>query len=595
MRARSPMKYRVSPSLAQLITFVKPYQSVCFQALFSLLFASISILLMPISLRYFIDYGLFSPDQRIFYFSLVGGAIICSACGIAWRHYLFSWLSERVVADMRQRIFAQVIRLDMAQLESIQMGEIFSRLHSDTTLVQQILGTSISMSLRNLIQLFGALSMLLVTSFHLSMIFLVITPVMLLPGYGLLRHLRDVSRDGQDKIAQASVFATESLQSVHVVQAFTHELVDIQNYHQHVEDAFSAQRRRIMTRSVMTALIILGVAFSFLMVGLYAVQLQHLNIGGITQGLIFQFVAYAVVFAGSVIGVSDLVGDFQRMIGATERLSALLCLRPSICSPVEPSRHASSLSGLIEFRDVHFSYPSRASNCVISQASFCIRPGQTVAIVGASGAGKSTILQLLMRFYEVDSGSISIDGVSISQFALDDLRRMISLVPQEVTIFSGTIADNIRYGNPDASTEQILVASKHARVDAFVEHLPDGYDTIVGERGVRLSGGQRQRIAIARAFLRDSPILLLDEATSHLDSKNEYYLQKALSQLILGRTTIVVAHRLSTIQTADQIIVLNQGQIIDQGTHLHLMQSCPHYARLSQLQNVGVQVEVNHD
>ncbi|MAV28425.1 MAG: ABC transporter [Legionellales bacterium] len=581
------MMISVPEPLTQLTAFIKPYQRACYWALFSLVVASTNILFLPISLRYLIDYGLSSSKHQIFHFAVVGGITVLSACSIAWRHYLFSWISERVVTDMRKKIFSRVIRLDMVQFESIQLGEILSRLHADTAVLQQILGTSISMSLRNLIQLTGAFSMLLVTSFHLTMIFLATAPILLFPGYRLLRKLRTLSRDGQDKIARASVFATESLQSVQVVQAFAHEAQDISDYHNLVESAFDAQQRRIQSRSLMTALIVLGVAFSFLCVAWYAIGLEQTNTGMVTQGVLFQFVAYAIVFSGSVVGVSDLVGDVQRVLGASERLSVLLRLTASIRSPINPFRIARPISGLVEFRDVCFTYPNRASHIAISQVSMRVLPGQTVAIVGASGAGKTTILQLLLRFYEIDTGQISIDGVSVNQFSLNDLRQMVSLVPQEVTIFSGTIADNIRYGCPNASKQQILAASKSALVDPFVRQLPEGYNTEVGERGVRLSGGQKQRIAIARAFLRDSPILLLDEATSHLDSENEYHLHQALSRLIHGRTTIIVAHRLSTILKADQIIVLHQGQIIDQGSHLHLMESCAYYAQLSHLQNLG--------
>lgn len=573
-------------SLNQIVAFMKPYRRACYLALFSLIVASGNILFLPISLRYLIDYGFSSSRYQALYFAVVSGIILCSACSIALRHYLFSWISERVVADMRKKVFSRVIRLDMIQFESIQLGEILSRLHADTAVLQQILGTGVSMSLRNLIQMIGGFVMLTVTSFHLTVVFLVTAPMLLFPGYRLLKQLRTLSRDGQDKTANASAFATESLQSVQVVQAFTHESQDILDYHNLVERAFVAQQYRIKTRSVMTALIVLGVAFSFLCVAWYAIGLQRSNIEVLTQGVLFQFVAYAIVFSGSVVGVSDLVGDFQRMLGASERLLALLRLTPSICSPKIPLKRSCAVSGLVEFQDVCFAYPSRRSHVAISRVSMRISPGQTVAIVGASGAGKTTILQLLLRFYDIDTGQISIDGIPINQFSLDDLRQMVSVVPQEVTIFSGTIADNICYGYPDASEQKMLAASKLALVDLFVKQLPDGYNTEVGERGVRLSGGQKQRVAIARAFLRDSPILLLDEATSHLDSKNEYDLHRALSRLILGRTTIIVAHRLSTILKADQIIVLHQGRIIDQGSHLDLMESCAYYAQLSQLQNI---------
>ena len=574
-----------SNSLAYFTLFLKPYKRHCYWAIVALIVASLNLLFLPVTARYMTDFGFMKDAHNSeYYFLAVALVSTLSALSAAWRYYLVSWLSERVVSDMRKKLFEKILSFDLNQFETIKVGEVLSRLTSDTGVVQQVFGISISMAVRNVIQFTGALIMLLVTSVQLTLVFLFSIPALLVPFYFVMKKMRLLSRRGQDKMALSSSYAGETLFAIQVTQAFTHEPYDNQNFTDSVENTFKAQLKRIRMRSVLTVVIVTSITTGFLLVFWYGSYLLNQEPSSITHGQLIQFLAYAGILSSAMVAMSDVMGDVQRAIGASERLVELLSMEPTIVSPADPVKIVDRIQGRIEYKQVCFSYPNRPDKCVIDDVSIDIEPGQNVAFVGHSGAGKSTMLQLLLRFYEANSGSICIDGVPLNQLSLDDLRGSISFVPQEVVVFSGTIYENILYGFPEAEPEQVYQAGKLALVDEFAREQPDGYDTIVGERGVRLSGGQRQRLAIARAFLRDAPILLLDEATSNLDAKNERLLQQALSELIRGRTTLVIAHRLSTVKQADQIIFMHHGKIIAQGTHAYLLENCTEYAYLSSLQ-----------
>jgi ATP-binding cassette subfamily B protein len=567
------------------MAFVKPYKKTATWAGISLVVASANLLMLPVSARYMMDFGFVKDAQNSeFYFVLVAIVSTFSALSTSWRFYLVSWLGERVVADMRRQLFAKILSFDINQFETIKVGEVLSRLTTDTSLVQQMMGTSISMAVRNMIQLIGAFVMLLVTSVYLTAVFLFSVPLMFIPFYLVMKRQRRLSRIGQDKMALSSSYAGETLFAIHVTQAFTHEPYDQKLFSESVENAFKAQLKRIRMRSVLTVVVTVGITLGFLLVFWCGSSLVMHEPQLITQGQLVQFFAYAVMLSSALIALADVMGDVQRASGASERLFELLSMEPTIVTPEQPMVIEGRVRGDICYDAVSFSYPNRADRQVLSDVSIDIRSGQSVAFVGHSGAGKTTMLQLLLRFYEPQSGRIAIDQVPVSKLSLAQLRGSISFVPQEVVVFSGTVYENILYGLPEATREQVLAAGKLALVDEFVANLPEGYDTIVGERGMRLSGGQRQRLAIARAFLRDAPILLLDEATSNLDAENERLLQKALAELMRGRTTLVIAHRLSTVRQADQIIFMHHGQVLAKGKHEFLLKTCPEYAHLSSLQ-----------
>lgn len=572
-------------SLLKLLEFVRPYKRLALWACVALVVASLNLLLLPVSARYMMDFGFVKDAQNSeYYFVLVAVVSTLSALSSAWRYYLVSWLGERAISDMRRKLFAKVLSFDLNQFETMKVGEVLSRLTTDTSLVQQIIGISVSMAIRNVIQLVGALVMLLVTSVYLTLVFLFSVPAMLIPFYVVMKRQRTLSRIGQDKMALSSSFAGETLFAIHVTQAFTHEPYDNQLFGDAVENAFKAQLKRIRMRSVLTVIIALSITVGFLLVFWFGTYLLNHDPQLITQGQLVQFFAYAIILSSAMIALADVLGDVQRACGASERLLELLNMEPSIVSPANPTVPQGRLQGAIEYHNVSFTYSNRPEREVLSQISLSIKPGENVAFVGHSGAGKTTMLQLLLRFYEASKGHIAIDEIPVSHMTLDTLRGAMSFVPQEVVVFSGTIYENILYGAPESTAEQVYEAGKLALVDEFACELPQGYDTVVGERGMRLSGGQRQRLAIARAFLRDSPILLLDEATSNLDTKNERLLQVALEKLMKGRTTLVIAHRLSTVKQADQIVFMHHGKILAKGTHAYLMDHCPEYAYLSNLQ-----------
>jgi ATP-binding cassette subfamily B protein len=550
----------------------------------ALVVSAVALLAVPMAVRRMIDSGFSSADGRtidIYFIGLIGlGAVLALAS--ATRFYCVNWLGERVVADLRSKVLAHLTRLGSAFFEQNRSGEIMSRITADTTQITAAAGSALSQAVRNLIMLAGALAMMVVTSPRLSALVLVAIPAIVLPLVAYGRSVRRLSRSAQDTLAEAAAYAAENLSAHRTMQAYTSETVVARRYGEAIERSFQAARRRMLARAGLTALVI------FLVVaGIVGVLWHGAGLvvgGGLSAGQLGQFVLYAV-FAGSALaGLSEVWGELQQAAGAAERIGELMATEPSIASPPAPVPLPVPPQGRLEFRDVSFAYSGRTDLPALSHVSFEVAPGETVALVGPSGAGKSTVLALILRFFDPSAGEIRLDGVPLAQADLIDLRRRIALVPQDVALFAETVAENIRYGAPDASRADVERAALAAQADAFIRALPQGYDTRLGERGVTLSGGQRQRIAIARALLRDAPILLLDEATSALDAESEVEVQHALDALRRGRTTLVVAHRLSTVQRADRILVMDGGRIVEVGRHSELVARGGLYARLADLQ-----------
>ncbi len=503
----------------------------------------------------------------------------------AARFYMVTWIGERVTADLRQAVYAHVLRQSPQFFETLKTGEVLSRLTTDTTVIQNAVGSSISMGLRNAVLFVGGIAMLVATSPRLMLtvlgiIVLVVAPAMLIGG-----RVRRLSRASQDRIADSSAIAGEVLNAVPVVQSYTQEEAETQRFHDANESAFATSIRRTGTRAMLTAFLIIGV-FASLLYGLYG-GVKSVMAGEITAGQLSQTALYIMVVASSVAVLAEVWGELLRASGATERLMELLGARSPITSPSRPrTLPACAAAGgvAVNFDRVHFHYPSRPQHAVLADFSLAVEAGQTVALVGPSGAGKSTVFQLLQRFYDVTGGTLAIDGVPVAALDLHALRARIAVVPQEAVIFSGPVIENIRYGRPGATDDEVIAAARAAHVDDFVSALPEGYATEVGERGLRLSGGQRQRLAIARAILKDAPLLLLDEATSALDAESERAVQLALQTAMRGRTTVVIAHRLATVQRVDRIFVIDQGRVVDAGTHAELMSRGGLYGRLAALQ-----------
>jgi ATP-binding cassette subfamily B protein len=561
-------------------------------ALLFLLLAAGATLALPYAVKLLVDGGLaapagWSPDDRLpairdHFISLFAVAGILGLATAA-RFYMVSWIGERVTTDLRQAVYAHVLRQSPQFFETLKTGEVLSRLTTDTTVIHSAVGSSISMGLRNLVLLAGGLAMLVTTTPRLMLTVVAIIVLVVLPAVLIARRVRKLSRASQDRIADTSGIAGEILNAIPVVQSYTQERAETIRFAAANEQAFATSIRRSGTRSALTAFVIVGV-FASLLYGLYD-GVQAVLAGEISAGQLSQTALYVMVVAGSVAVLAEVWGDLLRASGATERLMELLGACSPIAEPAQPIALPAATAGLqVSFCRVRFAYPSRPAQEVLQGIDFTIEAGQTVALVGSSGAGKTTLFQLLQRFYEVGQGSVRIDGIDLRRVRLAELRARIAVVPQEAVIFSGSIADNIRYGKPDASDEETGAAARAAFVDEFVQRLPDGYATFVGERGVRLSGGQRQRIAIARAILKNAPLLLLDEATSSLDAESERIVQAALEAAMAGRTTIVIAHRLATVQRADRIIVLDQGRVIEAGTHASLVERHGLYARLAALQ-----------
>jgi len=552
----------------------------------ALLISAIAMLALPLAVRRVIDHG-FSEKNAAFvdqYFSMLMLIGLLLAAASAARFYFVNWLGERVVADLRADVFAHLSRLGLAFYEINHSGEVMSRLTADTTQIKAAAGTALSQALRSGIMLVGALVMMFVTSASLSLLVLVAIPAIVLPLIAYGRLVRRLSRRAQDTLADASAYAAENLAAVRTMQAFTSEQRVSGRFASSVETAFEAARARLRARAGLTAMTIFLVFASI--VGVLWYGADAVVRGDISGGRLSQFVLYAVFAAAALAQLSEVWGEVSQAAGAAERLAELLAVSPDIRSPDHPLPMPKPGRGEVEFRHVSFRYPTRQTSA-LEDVSFRVEPGETVALVGPSGAGKSTVFNLLLRFFDPDSGDVRVDGVPVAAADLRQLRASMALVPQEVALFADTVAENIRYGTPTASQEDVVRAAKLAHADEFIRALPQGYETRLGERGVSLSGGQRQRIAIARAVLRDAPILLLDEATSALDAESEVLVQKALEQVMSGRTTLVIAHRLATIQKADRILVLDAGRIVEEGTHAELIRKGGLYARLAELQFAG--------
>lgn len=581
--AASARSRSLKPLLA-LKPYLLRYKAMLALAGIALVASALAMLSVPVAVRGMIDQGFAGASgahiDRAFATLIFIG--LCLAVASSARFYCVNWLGERVVADVRAAVFAHLAHLGPAFFEKTHSGEIMSRLAADTTQVKAAAGTALSQFVRNLIMLLGAFAMMLVTSARLSMLVLLVIPLIVLPLVAYGRSVRRLSRAAQDTLADATAYASDNLAAVRTMQAATHEPTVIRRYASAVERAFEAARNRLMARAGLTALVIFLVVGSVVGVLWYGAGLVVK--GELTGGTLGQFVIYALFAGGAMAELSEVWGEVQQAAGAAERLTELLAVRPEIASPAVPKPLPEPALGRISLDAVTFAYPSRPETRALDGFTLHVKPGETVAIVGPSGAGKSTLFALLLRFFDPQQGRISIDGVALADADLEKLRQRIGLVPQDVALFADTIAENIRYGGPNASLEAVRQAAVAANADGFIEALPQGYETRLGERGVTLSGGQRQRIAIARAILRNAPILLLDEATSALDAESEAAVQKALERVMEGRTTLVIAHRLATIQKADRIIVLDQGRIIEEGTHAALVARGGLYARLAQLQ-----------
>jgi ATP-binding cassette subfamily B protein len=570
--------------LRELAPFMRPYYRVIGLAAVALLVGAGALLGLPIALRYVIDFGIAAKDPTTINRYFVGLFAVAFLFGsfAALRIYLLNWLGERVVADIRQAVYARVLRMDPTFFEVTQTGEVLSRLTTDTTLIQSIAGTGVAIALRNLIQLSGSLVMLAITSPRLMGMILLLIPAVVVPLIVIGRKVRGLSRTAQDKVATTSGLAGETLNAVQMVQAFTLEDFQVRRFGDAVQASFAAAVQRARAGALLTATSVVALfgAITFVLwVGAHAVLA-----GEITGGQLGQFLLYAMFVAASAASLSEVWGEVQRAAGATERLTELLTAAPGITVPANPAALPARREGRIVFEHVSFSYPSRPGTSALKDFSLEIRPGEKVAFVGPSGAGKTTTFQLLMRFYDLAGGRILVDGVDIATVRPEDVRQRIGIVPQETVIFGASARENIRYGRTDASDAEIEAAARAAAADEFIRRLPEGYATFLGERGTRLSGGQKQRIAIARAILKDPPILLLDEATSALDAESERLVQEALEYLEQDRTTLIIAHRLATVLKADRIVVMNEGRIEDIGRHDELVRRNPLYARLAELQ-----------
>ena len=576
--------------LRRLLPFMAPYKGYIAAALGFLLLSTAATLTIPRAVQQMIDHGFSKENAGLIdqYFLFVLAVAVVLGLATAIRFYFVTWIGERVIADIRKAVYNHILSLSPAFFEVTRTGEVLSRLTTDTTLIQTAVGSSVSIALRNLLMMVGGLTMLFVTSAKLTGLVLVTVPLVIVPLILMGRVVRNLSRKSQDRVADTSAYAAETINAVQTVQSFTHEQIDRERFGATVEGSFATAIKRVRARAAMTALVIVLIFASI--VGVLWIGAQSVLTGTMTAGVLVQFIFYAIMVASSAGALSEVWTEVLQASGAAERLMELLSTKPQVEVPTAPVAMPAP-QGRVRFERVTFEYPMRPGISALKDFSLEINPGETIALVGPSGAGKTTVFQLLQRFFDPQAGRILIDGVDIRQAAPTDVRTRLALVPQETVIFGDTAFENVRYGRPDATEAEIRAAAEAAQASEFIEKLPKGYHTYLGERGVTLSGGQRQRVAIARAILRDAPILLLDEATSALDAESERLVQIALENLMQKKTTIVIAHRLATVQRADRIVVLDEGRIVAQGTHKDLVAGGGLYARLARLQFAGIAAE----
>jgi ATP-binding cassette subfamily B protein len=570
-------------ALKALMPFMAPYRGLVVAAILALMLTAALSLTLPLAVRRVIDnFSTENVEILDLYFVAAIGVAALLALGTGLRYALVTRLGERVVADIRKAVFDRVIGLSPSFYETVMTGEILSRITTDTTLIQSVIGSSVSVALRNVLIFLGGMILMLFTSAKLTGLVLLIVPLVVVPILTLGRRLRVLSRENQDWIAASSGQAAETLSAVQTVQSFAQESVARRDFSDVTEKSFEVAKQRITVRSIMT------VAVMFLVfagvVGVLWIGTRDVRADQMSSGALVQFVIYAIMVAGAVAALSEIWGELQRAAGATERLVELLNATDKVNDPAAPKDCPAPLRGDVRFESVSFAYPSRPDRQALDAVSLAVKPGETVAFVGPSGAGKTTVMQMIQRFYDPQEGAIKLDGVDLREMQREDFRSQIAVVPQDPVIFSGSARDNIRFGRPEASNAEVEAAAKAAAAHEFIEALSEGYDTKLGERGVMLSGGQKQRVAIARAILRDAPVLLLDEATSALDAESERAVQEAVEHLSKNRTTLIVAHRLATVKKADRIVVMQDGAVVAEGTHDALVAENGLYARLARLQ-----------
>ena len=571
-------------SLRKAFVFMRPYRRQMALATAALIFTAAVTLALVQFVRVIVDVGFVAGSTQSLGLAIAGFLVVAviQALGTFARFYWVSWLGERVTADIRTAVFSHLMSLHPGYFEENRSGEIQSRITTDTTLLQTVIGSSVSVALRNLLMMIGGTLFLFITNPRLTSIVMICIPLVIGPIMIFGRRVRQLSRSSQDEIANVGAYVGESIQHIKTVQAYTHQRANEQAFADHVESAFKVALARILSRSVLITIVItlvFGAVAAMIWVGG-----QDVISGRMSAGELTAFVVYAVIVASAVGAISQVIGDLQRAAGATERLMELLHAPSDIVSPAQPREFAMPLRGEIAVQGLRFCYPSRPQNAALDGLDLQVEAGSSVALVGPSGAGKSTLFDLLLRFYDPQQGRILVDGIDIRELDLENLRRQFAIVSQQPAMFTGNVRDNIRYGRPEASDEEVEAAARAAYADEFTEQLPQRYDSFLGEAGIRLSGGQRQRLAIARAILRDAPILLLDEATSALDAESERKVQLALDGLMRNRTTLIIAHRLATVKNVDTIVVMEAGRVVARGSHQQLLESSPLYAKLAALQ-----------